>query len=332
MPKPQQTPQQFVISTRTIITTLLILISAWVLYQVRSIALAVFVSLILALAFDPLVDWLQKRRIPRGFGVLMTYVLVLVLFAVLGGIGLGSLAQQFKELLFRLKDAAGALQNIPTIGDYLSSSVDTLLSELTPQAGTGVFKVTLTAFSSAASLVTVLIFTAYLLLDFANVKQTFLNLFSRPLRLKAEKTMKDVEEKLGAWLRAQLVLMIIVGLFTFIGLSVLGMNYALSLALIAGLFEVIPLIGPIISAIPAVIIGFTISPVMGLGVLALYILVQQLENNVFVPKVMQKSVGFNPLVTMLALMVGGELFGFIGVLLAVPVTLTGYIVIKNLLD
>jgi len=88
----------------------------------------------------------------------------------------------------------------------------------------------------------------------------------------------------------------------------------------------------VVSAVPAVMVGFSISPFMGLGVLILYILVQQLENNLFVPKVMQKSVGFNPLVTMLALMIGGKLFGFIGVLLAVPVTLTGYIVVKNLLD
>jgi len=245
---------------------------------------------------------------------------------------LGSVAQQFKALLYQLKDSADALDKIPTFGPYLRSSVETLLYDLTPKAGSGIFKVTLNAFSSVASVLTVLIFTAYLLLDFKSVREIFLGFFSRPARVKAEKIVREIESKLGSWLRAQLVLMLVVGGFTYLGLWVLGVPVALPLALIAGLFEVIPLIGPVISAIPAVIVGFSISPVMGIGVLILYILVQQLENNIFVPKVMQKAVGFNPLVTMLALMIGGKLFGFTGVLLAVPVTLPGYIVVKNLLQ
>lgn len=323
---------QIVISVRTVLTTFIVMLAAWVLYQVRSIALAVFISVILTLAFDPLVDWLQKRKVPRGLGVLMTYVLIMVLFVVLGGIGFGSMAQQFKALLYQLKDSADALSGIPTVGPYLRSSAETLLTELTPQAGSGIFKVTISAFSSVASIVAVLIFTAYLLLDFQSVKALSLSLFSRPARVRVERIIKEVEAKLGSWLRAQLILMLVVGGFTYLGLWLLGVPVALPLALIAGLFEVIPLIGPVISAVPAVIVGFSISPVMGLGVLILYILVQQLENNLFVPKVMQKSVGFNPLVTMLALMIGGKLFGLVGVLLAVPVTLTGYIVVKNLLD
>jgi predicted PurR-regulated permease PerM len=324
--------KNIIISTKTILSALFILGLGWVIYEVRSIVLSVFISLILALAFDPLVDWLQKRRVPRGLGVIMTYVLVMVLFVVLSGVGFGSLADQLKGLLFQLKAAADSLAAIPTIGPILRDSIDSVILELTPTAGSGIFKITVGAFSSVISVVTVLVFTAYLLLDFKSVRKIFLSLFSRPTRVKAEKVVQDVESKLGSWLRAQLILMVIVGGMTFLGLWLLGVRYALPLALIAGLFEIVPIIGPIISAIPGVIVGFSISPLMGLGVLALYILVQQLENNLIVPKVMQKTIGFNPLATMLALMVGGTLFGFVGVLLAIPATLTGYIIFKHLLE
>lgn len=323
--------KNIVISTRTIITALLIGALLWVLYQVRSIVLSVFVSLILALAFDPLVDWLQKRRVPRGLGVLMTYVTVLVLFVVLSGFGFGSLADQLKGLVSQLQAGADSLTKIPLVGVFLRDSFDTILLEITPKAGSGVFKITLDAFSTLASVVTILVFTAYLLLDFQSVRRIFLNMFSRPGRLRAEKIISDVEGRLGSWLRAQFVLMLLVGGMTYVGLWLLGVRYALPLAIIAGLFEIVPIIGPVVSAIPGVIVGFSISPLMGVGVLALYVLVQQLENNLIVPKVMQKSIGFNPLVTMLALMIGGKLFGLAGMLLAVPVTLTGYIVAKHLL-
>ncbi|HHH14267.1 MAG TPA: AI-2E family transporter, partial [candidate division WWE3 bacterium] len=115
-----------------------------------------------------------------------------------------------------------------------------------------------------------------------------------------------------------------------IGLVALGVNYALSLALIAGILEIVPIIGPIIATIPALIVGFAVSPIKGLGVLGLYILIQQLENNLIVPKVMQKAVGFNPLITMTAILIGGSLFGVLGALLSIPVTIIIVILFKHL--
>jgi len=128
--------------------------------------------------------------------------------------------------------------------------------------------------------------------------------------------------KLGGWARGQLALMFIIGLGSYIGLQILGIPYALPLAIITGIMEIIPFIGPTLSAVPAVIIGLGISPLMGLAVVAVYVLIQQLENSVFVPKVMQKSANVNPIITLLSLAIGFRLAGIVGLLVSVPVFIT----------
>ena len=133
--------------------------------------------------------------------------------------------------------------------------------------------------------------------------------------------MDEIEKRLGGWIRAEIVLMIIIGLLTFIGLTLLGIDYALPLAILAGFLEIIPNIGPFISAIPAVLVGLFISPLMALAVAALYFLVQQIENNFIVPQLMAKECGINPLITIIALIAGFKLGGVIGAVLAVPIIL-----------
>jgi predicted PurR-regulated permease PerM len=133
--------------------------------------------------------------------------------------------------------------------------------------------------------------------------------------------VKRIEAKLGSWMMGQLFLMLTVGLLCYIGLLLLGVRYALPLAIIAGIFEIVPNIGPIVSAIPAILLALSISPVMALSVGVLYLVIQQLENNVIVPLVMKRSVGLSPVITIFALLVGGQLAGVAGAVLAVPVLL-----------
>lgn len=109
-----------------------------------------------------------------------------------------------------------------------------------------------------------------------------------------------------------------IGFFTWIALSLVGLNYALPLALLAGFLEIVPTIGPILAAIPAVIVALTISPTMGLVVTGIYIVIQLLENNIIVPKIMQHAVGLNPVVIIIAILVGAELLGITGALLSLP--------------
>jgi predicted PurR-regulated permease PerM len=140
-----------------------------------------------------------------------------------------------------------------------------------------------------------------------------------------------LEEKLGGWARGELILMTIIGTLTYTGLSLLGIPFALPLAILAGIFEIIPIIGPTVSAIPSVIIGFSISPIVGVAAASLAFLIQQVENYVFVPKIMQKSVGVNPIVTLLSLAIGFRLSGVLGGLIAVPVVISIQVFLKEYL-
>ena len=129
------------------------------------------------------------------------------------------------------------------------------------------------------------------------------------------------QTRMSSWFWGEIILMLVVGTFTYIGLSFIGMKYTLALAVLAGLLEVIPTLGPITSSIPAILIGLSVSPLLALKNVLVYLVVQQLENNLFVPIIMRKATGLHPITTLIVMVVGGKLAGVMGVLLAVPTTI-----------
>ena len=133
-----------------------------------------------------------------------------------------------------------------------------------------------------------------------------------------------------AWLWGQLILMLAIGLVTYVGLILLGVRYALPLAVFAGLLEIVPILGPTISTVPAFIVTASQNMFSGLTVIALYFIIQQIENQVLVPVVMRRAVGLNPIVTLTALIIGGKLGGILGLLLAIPITLCVETVINEM--
>ena len=142
----------------------------------------------------------------------------------------------------------------------------------------------------------------------------------------------QIEEKLGGWFRGQFFLSLVIGTLSYIGLLILGVPYALPLAVVAGVMEVVPVIGPIISAIPSILIALTISPLLGLAVAVMYFVIQQLENHLIVPQVMKRAVGINPLFVILAIAVGSRLLGFAGALLAVPIAVVIQIIVAEIIE
>jgi predicted PurR-regulated permease PerM len=145
--------------------------------------------------------------------------------------------------------------------------------------------------------------------------------------------LSRIRDKLTFWIRAQLILSVIIGITTFIVLSLLGVRYAAALALIAALLEFVPFLGPIIAAVPAFIIAFTQGGVvLFLVVLAFYVVLQQAENHILVPKIMQKAVGLNPVVSIVALLIGAQLAGILGAILAIPVAIALSVIIKDVIE
>lgn len=322
--------KNFVISFKTILVFLLTVFFIWIFWLIREVVLFLFISLILALALEPFVNFLVAKKLHRGFSVVLVVLTMLFVVIGLASVSLVPFVQQVQILVTNFPNYMKYLSEIPGAGDYVSKFNDGIFSQLN-QTGGSVLNFTLGAFSGVLSLILIFVFTIYMLIDFKNLRLMFVDLFEDRKRDEIQALVNKIETRLGSWLRGQIFLMLIIGFFTYIGLLIIGMEYALALAVIAGLLEIVPIIGPIISVFPAAFIAFFISPVLGVGVIVLYVIIQQLENNVIVPKVMQRAVGFNPLVTIIALMVGGQLLGVVGAILAIPILIAIYEVFKYVL-
>lgn len=308
--------QKIEISHKTIIFTVFFLVTLWLLYQIRHVLVGLFVSLILMTAINPTVDRLEKIKIPRFLAIFLIYLLIL---AVVGLIIAGitpPLIDQTTILVPRLPRYFEQLGFLSISQGLIENQVSQLGS-----IPANLLKISLSVFSNLLSIFVVLVITFYLLLERKNLNRYLHVLFAGNGEDKAERLISEIEKQLGGWVRAQLFLMAIIGLVSYVGLRLLGIDSALPLALLAGLLEVIPNIGPTLSAIPAVLFGLIISPVMGLAVAALYFLIQQVENSFLVPQIMSQEVGVNPLVTIISLAIGFKIGGVTGAVLAIPAIL-----------
>lgn len=323
------------ISVKTLFYILIGIFLIWIGYMVKNVLIMLFLALILSLALQPFVFWFVKKGWNHALAVVTTVGIFAVVFLGLVSLAIIPFIQQFQVLVIRFPLYLDTLVNgVPAIEASFMDKINTVIIDGLSKTSGGVLNLTLGAFSIMLNVILTLAFSIYMLMDFDSLRNYFLGFIPKVHRDIVKFVIIDLEGKLGEWLRGQVLLMLIVGVFTYIGLTLLGVDYALALAVIAGLLEIVPFIGPIISAVPAVILGFSVSPLVGAGVIGLYILVQQLEGNLIVPKVYQKTTGLNPLVTIIAIMVGGQLFGVIGAILSVPFTIiilevTKYIVERD---
>lgn len=325
------------ISTISVIRVVIVLLAIGFLYFIRDIIAIVFVSIIISAALSPTVDRLTKWRIPRALSIIFIYLLVL---GLLGGIiyfVLPPMITQIKQLAESLPTYfttfANLLNNLRegSISGILNASQDSLnsISNFLGQIANNLFTTTVGFFSGAAAVVMVFILTLYFLLDENGIKKFFVSLF--PVKQKGQliSIANKMGTKLGGWLRGQLILAVAVGLVVYIGMLIIGMPYALTLGILAGALEIVPVMGPIIAAIPAILIAFTISPATALVVTIFYILVQELENKLLVPKIMQYAVGLNPVTIIIIILIGAKLMGILGILLSIPVASVIYVLLEE---
>jgi len=312
------------ISHRTVIFTIALLAGIWLILEIRDLLFLFFIAFILMASLRPFVESLETRRIPRVISILFIYILVIGLVAVTVGGLVPLLVTQTTKLIANLPKIEAMIR------PYYQLDLKALTQQLAP-VSQDVLKVTLGLFSNITTTLTILVFTFYLLLERKFMEKHLIETFGKTAGMRVADTVKAVEFGLGSWMRGEFVLMLSIGLLSYIGLLLLGIDYALPLAILAGLFEIIPIIGPILSAVPAVLVGLTISPTLGLAVVALYIVLQQLENNFIVPWVMKRAIGLSPLVSIIAIMVGSRLAGLTGALLAIPFVITFEQILKTTL-
>jgi predicted PurR-regulated permease PerM len=324
------------ISTSTIFRTIVIILGFVFLYLIRDILLIVFVAVIIAAAINGPVSWLQRHKVPRLLGVIFVYLLLLLLLALVVTLIFPPLAEQIKQLAVHFP---GFMEKIGLSvqewwGEYkIEANLQALLANLSDrlsQATSSVFGTIISLFGGLFSAIIVLVISFYLAVQEKGVKRFLISLTPSEHQHYLSDLIDRIQTKIGGWLRGQLLLMFIVGLLTYIGLYFLGIKYALTLALVAALLEIIPYVGPILAAIPAVILGFVQSPFLALLVILLFVVIQQLENYIIVPQVMKKAVGLNPIIIIIVMLIGAKLAGVIGIILAVPLTASIAEFIKDL--
>lgn len=314
---------QVEVSYRTVVYTILIFLSLWILFVVRDVIFLLISAFVVVAGLRPFVDRIENLKIPRPFAVVLAYLILASVVVLIATLIIPPLVWQFQKLLEQLQELI--LPLLP----FLDLSSGKIADQI-PQLSQNVLKITTGVFSTVIGFFTFVIVTFYMLVERHRFKTYLDNFIGRKAERMISGIVVDIEHKLGAWVIGQLTLALIVGVITFIGLTMLGVEFALSLSIIAGILEIVPIIGPIISAIPAILVALTMSPTMALLVAGLFFVVQQLENNIIVPVVMRKAVGIPPLVTILALTVGGKLAGVMGVILSVPLVVAAQVIFQRL--
>lgn len=309
-------------STKIILRVVAILLILGFLWIIRDIIVVVLLALVLASAMEPMVDYLTKFKIPRFVSVLGTYIIVLGLFGLLISLLSPLVIDQAKLLSENLPAYAVELQaKYPSLNLFFGGTDLSTIAQKLLSSGTGsdlVFNRTLGLFNGLVAIITVLVISFYLVAADRGMKKFISDITPPKYHGMIIRLIEKIQRKMGLWVLGQIILSFFIFLLTYIGLSILGVDYALVLALIAGALEVVPYIGPFVSAILAIFFALIQSPPLVLGVIILYIIIQKTEGYVLVPKVMEKTVGTSPLVVLLALLIGYQLAGILGILLAVP--------------
>lgn len=310
--------------------TALVAIVLWCAYIVRDALLIVYVSVLFALGFSPIVRIIERqrflpiaKRLPRWLAILILYVAILgtlglVLFLVFpplveqGQALWDKLPEMFEQAQKYLMDK-GLLKQHLTIREAVAAA---------PGSGGDAVTKVLAAIGNVAGgilgVVTILILTFYMLVDSWSLREQAMLLFPRKHRARVDAASREAMMKVSAWLGGQLLLAGAIGASSAIGLWALGIPFFYVLAVVSAVGETIPVVGPILSAIPAIAVASTVSMKAVVFVIIFFFLQQQLENHILVPKVMSRQVGVSAVTVIVALLIGGSLLGIVGAILAVP--------------
>jgi predicted PurR-regulated permease PerM len=323
------------------------LLLAVAMYQVRTVLMLVYVSALLAIGLAPIVRAVERqkllpvgtRRFPRGLAILTLYLTLLVALVGLGLAVIPPLVQQGQALWRRLPDLfargqqflidRGLLDHEFTMSEALQKAPTGMLGAGGDAVSTVVGAVINVA-GGVFGVVTILILTFYMLVESDTIFRRFVRLFPMDQRLRIATVSSDITVKVSAWLGGQLLLGAIIGTTATLGMWLLGMPYFFVLGFIAGIGELIPMVGPILSAIPALMVALTVSPSMALGVGVFFLIQQQFENHLLVPKLMERQVGVSAVTVVIALLIGGSLLGIVGALLAVPTAAVLQVILDEL--
>lgn len=340
---------ELVVTTAVIVLTILLVVGiAALVYLLGEILLLVLMAAILATGLHPLVERVEQRawtqrgwRLSRTSAIATVYLGVLLTLGLVGSIVVTPLVSESSQFVARAPDLYGRLRHLlvdvrarytwlpdfTTILDRLPHEAGRLTAYLGTATG-----VAFRLFGGIASGITVLVLSFYMVLEGPEIKHGLLDLFPPARHRQIETVLEHVGLKFGGWLRGQLLLGLVIGVAAGMGTWMLGLPYPFLLGVAAGVTELIPLIGPVLGAIPAVLVALFVGPTWRIAaVIIFFIIIQQTEGNVLVPRVMKRAVGLSPLLTLIAIMVGANLMGIVGALLAVPVAAALQVIVGEII-
>lgn len=329
---------------------LVILTGVYLLSRVTPIFLPVIISIILTFILNPMVNllsqqrlWPVRRKMGRGFAVIIAFILTAVVTAVVMSFILvpfmnefNNLVHNFPTLVRRFQRLAVSIQsqaNFIALANYLPSIIDQAMSSIASFSLDLAKRIVNSVFSLASSiieLVIVPVLSYYFLKDWQIIKENTILLFSYNSRTRVRSIIEEIGTVVSGYIRGQFIVSLIVGFLVFCGMYSFGVEYPLVLGLLAGITEAIPIIGPIIGAIPAVLLAYTVEPLLALKIIVFYFLVQQFENHIIVPNIMGQAIDLHPITVILSLLIGGQLFGIAGMILAVPLSAILKVLLKHL--
>lgn len=303
----------------------------WAAYLVIDVLLLIYISGLLAVGFSPIVRLIERqkvlpigtRRFPRWLAILVLYIAILGTLVGIGFMVMPPLIDQGQQLWAARYSMFERAQNFLLAKGILSEHL-TFKEAVQRAPGTDgkaagtVLGAVIGVAGGIFGLLTILILTFYFLVDADNLRESMLRLFPARSRPRVNEASRDITVKVSAWLGGQLMLGGVIGITSAIGLWLMGIPFFYVLALISAVGELIPVVGPILSAIPAIAVAATVGMNKVLFVLVFFIVQQQFENHVLVPKVMERQVGVSAVTVIVALLIGGKLLGILGAILAVP--------------
>lgn len=313
----------------SIVRIILIALGLWFLYLIRDVIFIVIVAGLLATVITPAVNFFEKRKLPRWAGVLIVYLCIVLVLFLIGWAVLPVVVEQGRLLIAQLPDFLRSVMGRVSAGSRaeFANLLNNWLSK-SALSGKTVFSLLGTVAGQIISFFMVMVIAFYLSVKKRIVRSFVNSIVPAKYQDFLEHFVESVQREIGAWARGVILLILFVGIMAYIGLSILGVKYALTLAIIASLTELIPYIGATLGAIPAVIVAFTQSPTLGLLVIILYLIIQQIEGVLLSPYVMHRVVGLDPLVIILVLLIGGKIAGPAGMILAVPAATILSILVK----
>jgi predicted PurR-regulated permease PerM len=328
---------------QTVLTVAGVAILIAVLWAAREALMLIYVSALIAMGFSPLVRLIEhpitarrNLRVPRWLAILVVYLTIVAVIVLVGLTVIPPLVAQAVSLWERMPAEFNRLQTF--LVRYKLMRRPITLAEAVQSApdgsGSNAVGTVLVALSSLIGgvfgLITILILSFYLLIEAQPMFEYLVRFVPAGRRADVATAARQAVSKVSAWLRAQLVLAGVMGTFAALGLGLMGVPFFYVIALVAAIGETIPIIGPVVGGITAVAVAITVSAKLAVMVGIYFLILHQLEANILVPKIMERRVGVSPVAVLVALLIGGALWGIVGAILAIPTAAILSIVVEDL--